>query len=78
MQQYIDDMEMNQTSTWGTDVEILAMAHLLKTCVYIYDTEECHWLSTAHVMLTGASSLMIHKELLSVILLFIMMLSVQL
>ena len=51
MQQYIEDKEMNQTSTWGTDVEILAMAHLLKTCVYIYDTEEGNWLrySPCHV-----------------------------
>ena len=30
--EYIHDTEMDRNFTWGTDVEMLTMAHLLNTC----------------------------------------------
>ena len=35
---YIENTDMDRNGTWGSDVEILTLAHnMLNTCVYIYD-----------------------------------------
>ena len=28
---------MDRNGTWGSDIEILTLAHMLNTCVYVYD-----------------------------------------
>ena len=33
---YITATKMNDNGTWGTDVEIYALAHMLQTCVFLY------------------------------------------
>ena len=33
----IHDTEMDRNFTWGTDVEMLTMAHLLNPCVFVYN-----------------------------------------
>ena len=35
--EYIHDTEMDRNFTWGTDIEILTMAHLLNTRVFVYN-----------------------------------------
>ena len=34
---------MDQPHIWGTDVEIVTLAHLLKTCIFIYSTDDLNW-----------------------------------
>ena len=41
---YIHDTSMDTDGAWGTDVEILSMAHLLHTNIYIFDTTSACWL----------------------------------
>ena len=38
IQQYITETGMDKESTWGTDIEILTLAHLLQTCVLLQRT----------------------------------------
>ena len=33
---YIEGTDMDRNGTWGSDVEILTLAHMLNTCVYVY------------------------------------------
>ena len=40
VQDYIQDKGMD---IWGTDVEIVTLAHLLKTCIFIYSTDDLNW-----------------------------------
>ena len=39
---------MDRNYTWGTDVEILTMAHLLKTRVFVYSTQIENWGHYSH------------------------------
>ena len=41
--EYIKHTCMDQDGTWGTDIEILTLAHLLNTCIFVYTTEQCNW-----------------------------------
>ena len=41
--EYIQHTGMGQDGTWGTDIEILTLAHLLNTCIFVYTTEQCNW-----------------------------------
>ena len=34
---YIEGTHMDRNGTWGSDVDILTLAHMLNTCVYVYD-----------------------------------------
>ena len=34
---------MDQPHIWGTDIEIFTLAHLLQTCVFIYNTDDLNW-----------------------------------
>ena len=34
---------MDRNFTWGTDIEILTMAHLLNTRVFVYNTVHENW-----------------------------------
>ena len=43
VQEYIRDTEMHRATTFGTDVEILTMAHLLKTAILSYDQRDKQW-----------------------------------
>ena len=43
IEEYIHDTEMDRNFTWGTDVEMLTMAHLLNTCVFVYNTVINNW-----------------------------------
>ena len=37
VEQYVSETGMNRTSVWGTEIEILTLAHLLSTPVLVYD-----------------------------------------
>ena len=41
--EYIQHTGMDQDGTWGTDIEILTLAHLLNTCIFVCTTEQCNW-----------------------------------
>ena len=41
--EYIQHTCMDQDGTWGTDIEILTLAHLLNTCIFVYTTDQCNW-----------------------------------
>ena len=41
--EYIQHTSMDQDGTWGTDIEIFTLAHLLNTCIFVYTTEQCNW-----------------------------------
>ena len=41
--EYIEHTCMDQDGTWGTDIEILTLAHLLNTFIFVYTTEQCNW-----------------------------------
>ena len=43
--EYIDSSNMDRNGTWGTDTEILTLAHtcMLNTCVYVYDPSCTSW-----------------------------------
>ena len=43
VQQYITDTKMDQEGTWGTHVGMFTLAHLLKTIVFSYITEDQNW-----------------------------------
>ena len=40
---YIEGTHMDRNRTWGSDVEILTKAHMLNTCVYVYDPRYRGW-----------------------------------
>ena len=40
---YIEGTYMDRNGTWGSDVEILTLARMLNTCVYVYDPEYRSW-----------------------------------
>ena len=41
--EYIQHTCMDQDGTWGTEIEIFTLAHLLNTCIFVYTTEQCNW-----------------------------------
>ena len=41
---YIRETSMHMDGAWGTDVEILSLAHLLQTNIYTFDTTSGCWL----------------------------------
>ena len=43
VQSYIAHTNMDQDSAWGTDIEMLTLAHLLHTTIYSYDTQCDRW-----------------------------------
>ena len=43
IQDYIADKKMDQEFTWGTDIEMLALAHLLQTPVISYSVQHDVW-----------------------------------
>ena len=43
IQQYITETGMDKESTWGTNIEILTLAHLLPTCVFSYNVQHHNW-----------------------------------
>ena len=34
---------VNKASSWGTEIEILTLAHLLQTSMFSYSTVDCQW-----------------------------------
>ena len=40
---YIGGTHMDRNGTWGSDIEILTLAHMLNTCVYVYDPIYRSW-----------------------------------
>ena len=43
VQSYIASSEMDHFGIWGTETEILALAHMLQTDIYSYNTEDHKW-----------------------------------
>ena len=43
VQDYIQDKGMDQPHIWGTEIEMFTLAHLLQTCVFIYNTDDNNW-----------------------------------
>jgi len=43
VEQYIVDTGMNEDGTWATTNEMVAVAHLLRTCLFSYNMEDASW-----------------------------------
>ena len=43
IQEYIESTQMHQNMTWGTEVEMFTLAHLLQTSVFSYNTVDSTW-----------------------------------
>ena len=43
VQSYIDDNEMSEFGIWGTETELLTLAHMLQTDIYSYSTDDHKW-----------------------------------
>ena len=43
VQSYIASREMDKSGIWGTETEILALAHMLQTDIYSYSTNDHKW-----------------------------------
>ena len=43
VEEYVWDTEMDRDSTWGTDVEMFTLAHLLNTAIFSYNTRDQKW-----------------------------------
>ena len=41
--EYVNGTNMNLNRTWGTDVEIMTLAHMLKMCIYSYNDNGKQW-----------------------------------
>ena len=41
--QYIQVTRMDKFGTWGTDTEMATLAHMLQTCIFLYNAEEHTW-----------------------------------
>ena len=41
--EYIQHTCMDKDGTWGTDIRIFTLAHLLNTCIFVYTSEQCNW-----------------------------------
>ena len=42
-EQYIQATRMDKFGTWGTDTEMVTLAHMLQTCIFSYNTQEHTW-----------------------------------
>ena len=42
--------KMNKPHVWGTDIELLVVAHLLKTCIHFYMTRNKNGLCIDQVL----------------------------
>ena len=47
---YINGTKMNIDHVWGTDVEIVTLAHMLKISIYSYDNYRSQWLDLTQVL----------------------------
>ena len=43
IQSYIANSKVDVWGMWGSDIEILTLAHMLQTDIYSYSTEDCKW-----------------------------------
>ena len=43
VQEYIEHTKMNQNETWGSDIEIITLSHLINTCIFTYSTQDQNW-----------------------------------
>ena len=43
VQQYIEKSRMSENATWGSDIEIITLSHLLNTCIFTYSTQDKNW-----------------------------------
>ena len=43
IEEYIRDTEMDRDSTWGTDVEMFTLAHLLNMAIFSYNPQDKKW-----------------------------------
>ena len=43
VQGYLNDTHMDREGSWGTEVEMLTLAHFLQTPVLVYSTEREGW-----------------------------------
>ena len=43
IQDYIADTNMDRESAWGTDIEMLTLAHLLQTPILSYNAQDRRW-----------------------------------
>ena len=43
VQEYIEHTRMDEDATWGTDIEIMTLSHLLNTCIFTYNTHDQNW-----------------------------------
>ena len=43
VQSYIASSKMDKSGMWGTETEMLALAHMLQTDIYSYNTDDCQW-----------------------------------
>ena len=41
--EYIESTHMDKNKTWGSNVDILTLALMLNTCVYVYDPSRRTW-----------------------------------
>ena len=52
VEQYVSETGMNRTSVWGTEIEILTLAHLLSTPVLVYAAGNNDWVRYSPSMIT--------------------------
>lgn len=43
VQQYIRATGMDRNATWGTDIEMFTLTHMLRTCVFVYKPDTQQW-----------------------------------
>ena len=43
VQEYIERTNMNENGTWGSDIEIITLSHLINTCIFTYSTQDQNW-----------------------------------
>ena len=43
VQDYVQHTGMSENTVWGGDIEIWVLAHLLKTCIFTYNTTDRNW-----------------------------------
>ena len=53
VEQYVSETGMNRTSVWGTEIEILTLAHLLSTPVLVYAAGNNYWVRYSPSMITS-------------------------
>ena len=52
VEQYVSETGMNRMSVWGTEIEILTLAHLLSTPVLVYAAGNNDWVRYSPSMIT--------------------------